>query len=322
MTSRFVVVPSAVASPVAGSPQDAFISAALEAHTEQATVLRDHAVAELSSARMPTRGDESYRFTNISPLLENQVQAAPATALQVDCPLSSAETSSVRVVNGKIDTESSNLSGIPDGMFVGNLADAPQSARDALGSLSKSSSGVFALLNAATATDVLVVHVAAGVECIVPLHVLVISSSATANGCVAMSSPRLLIIAEAGAKVEVVEEHIGQQDGQGQYFSNSVAEIVLAQKASVSHRFVETDVDGAFNMKHTFVSQAERSSYELTETRLGGKLTRCEILQGFPCAGSKHAYLCGSAMFIPVTDGRMKLIPHCARSCAVMPVLT
>lgn len=270
------MVPSAVSSPVAGAHQDAFISAVLEAGTEEATILRDNALVELSSARMPTRNDESYRFTNITSLLENQVQAASGGVPAVGCTLSSAEASNVRVVNGKVDAEASNFSGIPEGMFVGTVADAPESARKMLGSLSESSPGVFALLNAATASDVLVVHVPAGVECTVPLHVLIISSSATANGCVAMSSPRLLVVAEEGAKVEVVEEHVGQQDGQGHYFSNSVAEFVLDQKANVTHCFVETDVDGAFNVKSTFVKQEQSSSYKLVEARLGGKLTRCE----------------------------------------------
>lgn len=284
------MVPSAVSSPVAGAHQDAFIAAVLEARSEETTVLRENALAELSSARMPTRNDESYRFTNITSLLENQIQAASGGAPEVGCTLSSADASHVRVVNGKIDAEASNVSGLPEGMFVGTLANAPESARKTLGSLSESSHGVFALLNAATASDVLVIHVPAGVECTVPLHALIISSSATANGCVALSSPRLLVVAEEGARVEVVEEHVGQQDGQGQYFSNSVAEFVLDQDATVTHRFVETDIDGAFNVKSTFVKQEQSSSYELIEARLGGKLTRCEP------APSCAAVVCAVAM--------------------------
>ena len=275
MAPRLAVVASAVSTPVAGTSQDAFISAALEAHADHKTVLKDLAVAALSCARMPSRKDEAYRYTNITPLLNSQVQAAPATAAEVDCALECAKASCVRLVNGEIDVPASNLSRIPESMYVGTLTDAPETAHRALGSLSKPSGGVFALLNAATASQVLVIHVPAGVECPVPVHVAIVSSSARENGCVAMSSPRLLVVAEEGAKIEIVEEHVGQQDGHGHYFINSVAEFVLASNASVSHRFVESDVDGAFNVKNTFVSQAERSSYSLIEARLGGQLSRC-----------------------------------------------
>lgn len=42
----------------------------------------------------------------------------------------------------------------------------------------------------------------------------------------------------------------------------------------VTHSYVEREAPGAFHAKATLVQQAEGSGYSLTESRLGGSLSR------------------------------------------------
>lgn len=262
--------------------KDAFIANALElvpltvAPIEKLKGEQQNAVDQLSTAQMPTRADESFRFTNLSKLLENRLQPPSAvsdTSAPASIPQLTDDAARLVFANGQVDPEASCLEALPDSMYVGSLSGAPAEAQVALGRLSSERGGVFTWMNAATAADVQVCYLPAGVECTVPLHVVFASSSASEAGHAVMYSPRLLIVAEKDAKVEVVEEFVGEA-GEGNYFMNSVTEIVLDQNASVAHRLVQTEAEGAFHIKSTFVQQEQSSSYELVEARLGGQLSR------------------------------------------------
>lgn len=261
--------------------KDAFIANVLELvplsvpPIEKLKGEQQRAVDQLATAHMPTRADESFRFTNLSNLLKNRLQP-PSAVPSASTPASYPQiTDAARIVfsNGQVDAEASILQALPDGMYVGSVSSAPAEAQAHLGRLSSKLGGVFTWLNAATAADVQVCYLPAGVECVVPLHIISASSAASEAGHAVMYSPRLLIVADEGAKVEVIEEFVGQP-GEGNYFMNSVTEIVLGKNASVAHRMVQTEAEGAFHIKNTFVQQEESSSYELVEARLGGQLSR------------------------------------------------
>ena len=267
----------------AAPTKDAFIANALElvpltvAPIEKLKGEQQQAVDQLSTAQMPTRADESFRFTNLSTLLENRLQppsAVPNVHTLASIPQISGDAARLVFSNGQADLEASSLQALPDSMYVGSLSGAPADAQAALGRISSQQGGVFTWLNAATAADVQVCYLPAGVQCPVPLHIVSVSASASEAGHAVMYSPRLLVVAEENAKVEVVEEFVGQA-GEGKYFMNSVSEMVLDQNASVAHRLVQTEADGAFHIKSTFVQQEQSSSYELVEARLGGQLSRC-----------------------------------------------
>jgi Fe-S cluster assembly protein SufD len=276
-------------SRAAAAIHDPFIANALDlvpltvAPIEKLKVQQQQAVDQLSAAQMPTRADESFRFTSFSKLLENRLQppsAVPSASVPASYPQVSEDAAQFVLVNGHVDTEASSLHCLPDAMYVGSLARAPAEAQAALGRLSSQRGGVFTWMNAATAADVQVCYLPAGVECAVPLHVLSFSSSASEAGHAVMYSPRLLIVAEEHAKVEVIEEFVGQP-GEGKYFMNSVTEMVLAPHATISHRLVQTEADDAFHVNNTFVQQDRDSTYELVEVSLGAQLSRYATVRSF-----------------------------------------
>jgi hypothetical protein len=136
--------------------------------------------------------------------------------------------------------------------------------------------GPFAVINGAAATDALVVHVAAGERLAAPLHVLHVQSAGSADSPAA-SAARLLVVAGAGASLEVVEEAVSAAAGAGASFSCPVAEVVLGEGAALKHAYLERQAAGATVARGTLVAQAARSSYQLVEVRLGGSTTRHDV---------------------------------------------
>jgi len=249
----------------------------------------DAAAAALATTRMPTTRNESFRFTDLSPLVGAPIVAHDkfdADAKQISVlaqverlSLEESRGATAVLVNGRFDADLSDLSAVPAGVFVGPLSSAPDAARASVGAQSAARGGPFATLNTATAEDCLVVHVPRGRVVEVPVHVLCLS--AVAEQGVAAVSPRVAVVVEDGGMAELVEEFAPLECGRagvaGSYFVNSVAEVALGEGASLSHRYVETDGADATHVRATLVEQAERSLYSLTEVRLGGRLSRHDL---------------------------------------------
>ena len=88
-------------------------------------------LAALATQRMPTTRNEEYRFTDVSPLLQQALAppagapAGAAAAAAAERPLKAAAAATVVVVDGAIDEQASSLAGLPKGVYVGGLAGAP-----------------------------------------------------------------------------------------------------------------------------------------------------------------------------------------------------
>ncbi|CAI7927011.1 unnamed protein product [Closterium sp. NIES-54] len=252
--------------------------------------LRNASAESARVLRWPGRKDEEFRFTDLKSLRamldkalekgattgsESQVVSADALA---EYTLEEAKNSRLVVLDGAIRPELSDLTGIPAQMTVKLLSElnAEEVERFVAPNLGRSSAqaDLFAALNGASAADVLVIAVPANVKLPNhPVHIVYASSSASP----APASPRLLVVAEAGAEVEVVEEFVGGVSagvGKGEWV-NAVAEIVIGAEGSVSHAVIQNQpAKDCFNIKRTFVAQEESSRYSLVEAQLGAALSR------------------------------------------------
>lgn len=260
--------------------------------------LQSGCLSALATARMPTTRNEEYRFTDVSPVLQATLApgagptAVPADA--IDAALAAAgmkadAAATVVVVDGQIDEQRSSLGGLPEGVYVGGLAGAPQDVVSfALGAQSRARGGAFALLNGAAARDALVVHLPANVTLAAPIHILHLSSAAAAAaaGQASLAAPRLLAVLEEGASAEIVEEFASlaappagsaSKDAPVASLTTAVAEIELDDRAALKHSYVVLEGAAAAHAKATLVNQGTESSYSLTEVRVGGRLTRHDL---------------------------------------------
>ena len=181
--------------------------------------LRERAKTFLGELALPTKRDEDWRFTDISPLLNVQFQTAKSRDLAAgnleQLLVPEAVDGRLVFVNGEYKPEQSSIASSSEGVFAGNLAQLPLELREKVGNyLEKqllSSREVFTTLNAAGMTDVAVVRIPKNRVVETPIQLLFISVNDESPIVV---QPRCLVVAEAGSSVTLVEKYLSIDCGE------------------------------------------------------------------------------------------------------------
>jgi len=281
-------VASADASVDVAKVEDAWIAGSLERCASGAGVeaLRSDAIASLARARVPNSRVEDYRFTDLAPLIISKpVAADPAAAADVDVAtwtLAAADATRVVLVDGAYSPERSDVTGAGKAGVVVSTVSLGASS-EVIGKVSAArpgGAGVFAEMNAATASDAVVIDVPAGKAPSSPIHIVQLSTSAsTKDGEMSSSAPRVAVHVGEGASVSIVEEFAaaGGVLADGAYWHNGVCELVLEKGAKVTHTMVQAQTRAAVHTRATYLTQAEESEYKLAEINVGGKLGRHDL---------------------------------------------
>ena len=248
--------------------------------------LRDRASLWLDKLTIPTKRDEEWRFTDLSPLLkvnfqkpEVNVDLAESAVAELSLP-----EAPIRLVfvNGVYAPNLSSVTNLPEGLVVGNLAQLPVTHRSKVGQYLAQPQGVtdvFTSLNTAGLTDAAVVWVAKNTVVETPIHLLFLS---VANESATINQPRCLVVAQSGSQVSLVEDYLNRKDAKEEvYFTNAVTEIFLEQNAQVSHTRIQRESEAAFHIGKSAIAQARDSRYTCNAISLGAKLSRhnLEVLQ-------------------------------------------
>ena len=238
---------------------------------------RQQATNWVSRLRVPTKKDEEWRFTDLSALVEkNFVTAQPIETFDgTSSQIQETENNRLVFVNGKYTTELSDVSGLPEGVYIGNLNQLPEKyAAQNYFAQHHNNQAVFTALNTASCEDVAVIWVGKNIILETPVQLVFISQ---AGEKASFSQPRALVVAETGANLSLIEEY----SGTGEYFTNAVTEIWIEENAGINHTRLQQESDLSFHIATTAVTQARNSRYTLTELNCGGRLSRHnpEILQ-------------------------------------------
>jgi Fe-S cluster assembly protein SufD len=238
--------------------------------------LRSRGAAKFTALGIPTVRDEEWRFTNTAPLAA--IDFAPAEPISgaaerlngfsyTEAPLR------LVIVNGRFDTTLSRTKGLPAGVHAGSLATAlkenPDVVQRYFGQLADFTTRSFTALNTAFVQDGAFVYVPDGVVLEEPLHVIFVSG---ADASKAMSHPRTLVVAGAGAQARVVESYIGAAGET--YFTNAVSEVFVAENAGVDHYKVQQESLDAFHVGSLHVHTSRSSRFSSHSFALGGKWVR------------------------------------------------
>ncbi len=92
-----------------------------------------------------------------------------------------------------------------------------------------------------------------------------------------VSAPRLFIKCRNGSRLEVVEEFVMLDGTSGAHLSLPVCEIELDENAELFHHYVQLDGPSGYHMKTTLVRQSTKSNYHLVESTIGGQLSRHDL---------------------------------------------
>lgn len=248
------------------------------------TDIRQKAANIVVGQNIPTTKEEDWRFTDLSNfikqdfLLANQAKVDKFTLNSF--LLSEAANSCLVFVNGIYAPELSNISALPAGIYVGNLANLPTPLSENLGQYlaqNNYENEVFTALNTSGITDASIIYVNKNVEISTPIHLLHLT---VRENFASFAQPRILVIAQRNSRLNLVEYYgavaMGCSDAarQQNYFTNAVTEIYLQENSQINHHRIQRESGDGFHIAKTFISQSSNSNYTLNEINLGGKFYR------------------------------------------------
>ncbi len=244
--------------------------------------LRQRAGESFEELDFPTTRNEAWKYTNIAPVLKTpfrQLLDLELDGLTVETiatfTFAESRHSQLVFVNGLFASELSNLTGLPPGITVSNLADVPAElgkiVSDHLGVYADYRDQTFTALNTANVGDGAFVHIPKGKAVETPIHVLFISTSAEAT----VSHPRVLIVAEEASIATVIESYVSP--GEGVYFTNAVTEVFAAKSAVLDHYRLQEESESAFHIGTTEVHQERDSNYTSYAISLGAEIARHDL---------------------------------------------
>ncbi|HAL37407.1 MAG TPA: Fe-S cluster assembly protein SufD [Polaromonas sp.] len=239
--------------------------------------LRAEALERVGVLTLPTARDEAWRFTDISALTRYSFHPLRTpTSLQADDikPFFIEEaTTRLVFVDG---VHASRLSSIDAeaGIVVSPLSSAVQAhASDIaphLGQHAPFHDKLFSALNTAFLHDAAVVIVPRETSVATPVHLLFLSTQPDVA-----SHPRILLVAETGSAVTLIEDYVALHEGA--YFTNSVVEVSVGANAQVEHVRVQRESGHAFHMASCAVSIGHASRYHSASIALGAQISRLDL---------------------------------------------
>jgi len=244
---------------------------------------RQSALRRFETLGLPGPRDEKWRTTSVAAIGATEfVPAARPDATRVEERLPAVarlDLGGPRLVfvDGHPIPELSDHGELPDGIWVGSLAEAlatiPERVRPLLTRRDPAELEAFDALNAALAADGAVVLADAGSDAGAAVHLVFVSSGD--RGATA-SHPRTIVAAERQARLQVVETHAGQ-NGEV-YFTNAVTDVLAADGAHIDHCRLQLEGPAAYHVSNLHTRQGRDSRIELHNLNLGGRLVRHDVV--------------------------------------------
>jgi Fe-S cluster assembly protein SufD len=237
--------------------------------------LRTRGRESFASLGLPSRRQEEWRFTRLKGIEEKIFEPPNVVASRFDvAPWRVDDAHLLVFVDGIFAPDVCKIRDLPDGVVVSNLVLGATSGSEAvakhLGSLAPLKDHPFAALNSALIADGAFIHLPAGMDLERPIQIIFVSGS---EERATLSAPRILIVAEAGSRATVVEQHIGD----GVSLSCPVSEIVIGEKAVLNHVVVQEEDLSAHHLAVRQARLAAGSRYSAQAISLGGALARTDI---------------------------------------------
>ncbi len=238
---------------------------------------RGAALKQFAALGFPTRRDEPWRFTNLTPLSRAVFPPAPRPApakhrLLLEPYLMGGAAHRVVLIDGYVVPELSPVGRLPKGVWLGSTARALVERKDlaetGFDERDATAAQPFAALNGALFGDGFVLALAPGVVLDAPVEIIHVSHAGAQS-----IHPRSAVIAGAGSKATVVETFYGS----GGAWTNAVLRIELGEKASLDHVRVQDEVTDAIHFGLTRARLGQGARYESFTLTTGARLSRQDV---------------------------------------------
>ena len=239
---------------------------------------RQQAIAAYARAGLPHRRIEEWKYTDLRALMREVLPLAPApdaTALERArvAVKSHAVKGAVRLVlvDGVFAADLSDLAELEPAVSVRSLRETLEKA-DSAELLTTATTDAVIALNAAMATDGIVVDIADRAAPARPIQIIHVAVASSAS---AFTRSRIGI--GNAAKVTLVESFIAAE-GTRSYQASDAVIVSVGDDAELSHVRLMADAEGATNITTGFVALGARTRANLFNMTSGGDISR---FQGF-----------------------------------------
>jgi Fe-S cluster assembly protein SufD len=232
--------------------------------SESLLPLRKKANEQFRMLGFPTRKVEDWKYTNVLPFLQETyefnpyaIQNAAKTAISLDnATIPALDAYRIVLVNGQLQAALSDQ--LPAQVKIKNIAEAEAEPAfvEHFGHQVNIQKYHFAALNTAWFSDGIFIEIPATVVMDKPIHLVHIYAGA-GNLFI---QPRHLVVAHRSASVTLVESIISENQT-GDFFINTVSEIVVKENAQVNHYNLQTNSKNTRQVSHTEISQKRDSVY-------------------------------------------------------------
>jgi Fe-S cluster assembly protein SufD len=249
---------------------------------------REDAIAKFIELGIPTKKNESYRYTNLDTFFNHDFRSyfMPdesdfARAEEFRCDVTELDAHGIVLLNGFYPTIKEKLRHLPGGIWIGSLNEAAKKFSDKIekhyGKYINGNSDGLVYLNTAMASDGVFIYVPEGVVLKKPIQIvnLVQSDEDVFN------QHRNLIIVEKNAEVTlIVCDHTLSPN---KFLTNAVTEIYVGENSHFDIIRVQNEHNNAAKITHTFIYQDRNSNASSNNITLHGGLVR----------NSTHHFLAG-----------------------------
>ena len=243
--------------------------------------IREGAANNFESSTFPTKKEEEWKYTNISPILKHEFIPSPLCNNEVeirniaDYKIPNLDVHFLVFVNGIFNKDLSKIENLEEGIIIDNFFNQVQNNSEFIKKhLGKKESvnNSFNLLNNSFTYDGFVVYVPKNKVVEKPIHILNI---ATNNDSKTLIQPRNLVVAEENSQANIISEYIGITETE--YFTNIQTEINVAENANVTFYKIQNESNSAYHIDKTEIIQKDSSIFNHFSLSFGAKIARNDI---------------------------------------------
>ncbi len=282
--------------------------------------IRQHALSRFRQNGFPATSKESWRFTDLTPLLNTEFTfdfSNQSRSMDIEkiftCDVYDLDTFSITLLNGWFVYKNAPLTKLDNGTIIGSLAKAmelyPELVDQYFGKTAKTEEHEMAALNGAFVQDGLFIHVPDGVCMEKPVQLINIVDAQQP----VFLQPRHLIIAGKNACLTLV--HCDHSLTHNVSFTNTVAEIFAEENAVIDHYKIQNKGRNSALVTNTYFHQKRSSKVTSNIITLNGGFTKniVDVTLAEPDTISEHygLYLADSNQHV---DNQL-YIDHLAQNC-------
>lgn len=243
---------------------------------------REEAIKKFKELNFPTKKEEEWKYTDVSPILEQNFTPAIFLENPTLAPdeikkylFSGFDFYLITFINGIFNEELSEFKNLPKGVIVGSLNklinEKPELIKKHLNKISNIDN-IFNALNNIYALDGIVILTKEGVVVDKPIQILFLNGSSENQ---ILSTSINLIIAGKNSQLSIITNYKGF--GNSKYFTNSVTEILIDDYAVVDYYKIQDEKDDSYHIEKIQAVQKNNSIFNQYNLSFGGNIVRNDI---------------------------------------------